>query len=197
MITKTRILLLLLLSVFVIRADEISSNYDDIKTQSMEKEEMYEVYEVPVLKTRDLEETKLFHGNNSFFIRDKNNVKKVHPCWIDKEIRSISKERLGKMLECGYLSLKKMSDGEFKVQAHVRGEGGGAVGATAGAIFGKFLVHFIGHGAIQIVAVCTGPAYLVTLASLEAALLPTVIEPLSNVAAVGFGIAGAVATGPV
>lgn len=183
MITKTRVLVALLLGASIVQASE--------------KDEIYDTYEIPAFKTHDLKELKLLHSSNSFSVFDKGKVKKVNPCWVDKEIRTVSVERLGKLLEHGYLSVNKMSDGEFKVQAHARGEGGGVLGATGGAIFGKFLVHFIGHGVIQIAALCTGPAYPVTVLALEAALLPIVIEPLSNVAAIGCGILGGVATGPV
>jgi hypothetical protein len=97
----------------------------------------------------------------------------------------------------GKFKVSKFSNGEYAVRADGDLKGGGALGATGGAIFGKFLVHFIGQGVIQIAAICTGPAYPATILALEAALLPTVIEPLSNVAAIGCGIAGGVATGPV
>lgn len=97
----------------------------------------------------------------------------------------------------GKLKVSKFNNGEYAIRAHGDLRGGGALGATGGALFGKFLVHFIGQGAIQVVALCTGPAYPATLVALEASVVPLIIEPLSNVAAVGFGVAGAVATGSV
>lgn len=140
----------------------------------------------------------LIHTNNSFYVdRDDDDApQQIQNCFLDKELRGISSEKLEKFLDVGYVSLSQMSDGQYSLQAHVRGNGGGPGGATAGFYLGKFLTHFVGHGTIFIVACCTGPAFPVTLASLEATFAVP-IEAASNVVALGTGIAGAVVTGPV
>ena len=73
---------------------------------------------------------------------------------------------------------------------------GGVGGASAGFYFGKFLTLFVGHGAIQVVAIASGPLYLPTLAALEGTLLPH-IEVASNVVGLGTGIIVGTTTGPV
>ena len=73
---------------------------------------------------------------------------------------------------------------------------GGVGGASAGFYFGKILTHIIGHGAIQVVAICTGPGYWLTMTSLEAVYAPQ-IEAASNVVGLGTGVIGGAATGPV
>lgn len=94
----------------------------------------------------------------------------------------------------GYLWLSKNDQDDYFVEAKVRGLGGGVGGANVGFYTGKFLTHFVGHGAIQLAAICTGPAYWATVVSLEATFGPT-IEATSNVVGLGTGILGGVATG--
>ncbi len=78
----------------------------------------------------------------------------------------------------------------------VRDLGGGVWGWMAGAYAGKFITHFVCHGAIFIIGGCTGPAAPATIAALELTFLPT-IEAASTVVALTCGIVGGVATGPV
>lgn len=141
----------------------------------------------------------LLHDDNGFKVEKNGEIHTIQNCFVEKEIRGISKDKLARLLVAGaYLSLNGIDDGnDYSLRLNGRLNGGGVGGATAGAIAGKFAVHFVGHGLIYIAALCTGPAFPVTVVSLEAALLPTIIEPLSNVAAVGCGIAGGVVTGPV
>ena len=113
MVNKTQILMALLLSTALVQA------------QGKE-----DVYEIAAMKTHDLKELRLLHSNNSFAVLDHGKVEAVNPCWVDKEVRSVSTERLAKMLGHGYLSVNKMSNGEFSVKANVRGEGGLLITAT-------------------------------------------------------------------
>jgi hypothetical protein len=72
----------------------------------------------------------------------------------------------------------------------------GIFGANVGCFIGKFVVYFVGHGAIHLAALATGPAYYVTLTALEGTFaLP--IEAVSKVGAIAGGIAGGTLTGPV
>ena len=89
-----------------------------------------------------------------------------------------------------------MNNGEFNLKSHGRLRGGGAGGATVGFYAGKFLVHFVGHGAMLVAAACTGPAAPATLAALEATFAVP-LEAASNIGGLAGGVVGGVATGPV
>ncbi len=117
--------------------------------------------------------------------------------WIDPQIRNMSNEQLQSFIEHNnYIAIKKMSNGEWIARAFVRGNGGGLLGAQAGFWGGKAIVNFVGHGAIYLVALSTGPAFPVTLTALELTFAGP-IEAASNVAGIGTGILVATATGPV
>ena len=96
----------------------------------------------------------------------------------------------------GYLVAKRLSNGEYKLNAHVNGDGGGLFGADVGFFAGKLAVHFIAHSAILIAGACTGPAAPATIASLELTFMPF-IESTSNVVGIGSAIVVGTATGPV
>ena len=135
--------------------------------------------------------------STQFLFRD--NMGKLHriqPCFVDKLLRSIPAEKMDSAMEHIVIRPVQMDNGEYSLHAHVRGLGGGYWGGVAGCYVGKFAVHFIAHGTIAVISLCTGPAALVTAASLEATFLP-LIEATSITVAIGVGIAGAVATGPV
>jgi len=86
--------------------------------------------EVPSLRSSKLAALRLIHENKSFRVMDNDGTQEVPACWVDKEVRSVSTERLAKMLGHGYLSVNKMCNGEFSVKASVRGEGGLLITAT-------------------------------------------------------------------
>jgi len=149
-----------------------------------------------------MQNARLFHSENGFTVVQDGNEKNIQSCFVSPDIRNISPELLGKFIAAdNYLKLSELNNVngsvDYKLDACSRLRGGGLTGAWLGAIAGKAVVHFVGHGAILLAGACTGPAMPVTVAALEAALLPTVIEPASNVAAIAGGIAGGVATGPV
>ncbi len=129
MVNKTQILMALLLSTSLVQA------------QGKE-----DVYEISAMKTHDLKELRLLHSNNSFAVLNHGKVEAVNPAWVDKDVRSVSTERLAKMLGHGYLSVNKMSNGEFSVKASVRGEGGGPILGQVG-FWG---VRVLGHGGLAV-----------------------------------------------
>ncbi len=188
MVNKTQILMALLLSTALVQA------------QGKE-----DVYEIAAMKTHDLKELRLLHSNNSFAVLDHGKVEAVNPCWVDKEVRSVSTERLAKMLGHGYLSVNKMSNGEFSVKASVRGEGGGPATGMAvywgvksvlyGLIGGAAVATAVGTGAGIVVAV-GGPAALAgagVVAGKVAVGAPVAIAAKTVIVAAG--VAGNVATG--
>ncbi len=141
---------------------------------------------------------KLYHSDElGFTVKKPGGLLKVLPKYdVDPMLRGKKSALIQAFCEKGgYISLNEMNNGDFSLRSHARGLGGGPGGATVGCYLGKFLVSFVGHGAIQIVAFASGPAYLATLAGLEATFGPQ-IEAASQIGAITGGIIGGVATGP-
>jgi len=129
----------------------------------------------------------------------KNNARhKVNNYDVDPLLKQLDKKKLASFLtaKSGYIEVSQFNNGDYKLQAKMRLNGGGPGGATVGAYAGKFLVSFLGHGAILVAGALTGPAAPATILALEATFGPT-IEALSVAGAITGGIAGGVATGPV
>lgn len=146
----------------------------------------------------ELGKLKLYHSDKEGFSVKKQDgtVALIHRHDIDPALRG----KASALIEAfcnngGFISLHKMDNGDLSLKGHVRGLGGGPVGATVGCYTGKFLVHLVGHSVIAAVAFCSGPGAAPVAASLEATFLPT-IEAASNVAAIAGGILGGVLTGP-
>lgn len=138
----------------------------------------------------------LYHGKKGFYIRHDDKKHIVQKYFTDKMVRNMDKKQLQAFLVTGKLAINQMDDGEYSLKAKLPLNGGGVFGASVGAFLGKAAVYVVGHGAIQIVALCTGPAYPVTLLALEGCFAVS-IEAASMAGAVAGGIALGVATGPV
>ncbi|HSC25229.1 MAG TPA: hypothetical protein VLB80_03385 [Candidatus Babeliales bacterium] len=144
-----------------------------------------------------LGDVKIYHNQKDFYVKNNHIKYPIKSCFVDKEVRKIDKEQLKEFLaNGGYLSLNERSDGSYSLNANKRLPGGGVLGASIGAFLGKAAVYVVGHGAIQIVGVLTGPLYPVTVLALEGCLAVP-IEAASMAGAVAGGIALGVATGPV
>lgn len=151
--------------------------------------------------TSEVGKVKLFHNNKEGFRLYKDGVKHIVPKHsLTPELRSITSAKLAAYQKHAYLKVNKQSDGEYSISSHVRGLGGGAGGATAGVWAGKLLTHLVFQGGIAIVSCAVGvfnpPAGLAVAVALEKTLAPIEIAVATSVA-VGAGIVGAVATGPV
>ena len=157
-----------------------------------------DVFKVSPLATRTpgLSGVELYHCNGQFVVGHEGSLCKVDINDVDAKLRNLTSDELENYAGMGKFLIKQYDNGQFSVKTAGGLNGGGAGGATAGFYIGKFLTHFVGQAGIQIAAICTGPAYPVTLAALEATCLP-VIEAASNVVGLGCGVVGAVATGPV
>ena len=138
----------------------------------------------------------LYHSKKGFYVRQDDKKQTIKKHFTDPMLRDITKPQLKAFLTAGYLTINQMEDGEYSLKAKGRMVGGGALGASIGAFLGKAAVYVVGHGAIQIVALCTGPAYPVTVLALEGCFAVP-IEAASMAGAVAGGIALGVATGPV
>ena len=138
----------------------------------------------------------LYHSKKGFYVRHDDKKQTIKKYFTDPMLRDITKPQIKAFLANGYLTINKMEDGEYSLKAKGRLMGSGPIGASIGACLGKVAVSLVGHGAIQIVALCTGPGYLPTVIALET-LLGAQIEAASMAGAVAGGIALGVASGPV
>ncbi|HEY5267611.1 MAG TPA: hypothetical protein VII94_00565, partial [Candidatus Saccharimonadales bacterium] len=175
---KKFLYLLLLMSspIFSMQLDTVNQNLDKICfAASLErdrvsyadnKNKMYiEPFSVHV--PNRLGELDLYHSKEGFYVRKDDKKYTIKKYFTDPIIRNISKTELKSFLTAGYLSINRMNDGEFSLKAKGRIHGSGALGASIGAFIGKAVVYVVGHGAIQIAAIATGPAYPVTVLALE------------------------------
>jgi hypothetical protein len=134
------------------------------------------------------------HDQNSFHVMHDGETTAVKSWQMDKELRSISQDKLAKLLAAGaYLQVNQSGNNDYTLRLQQRINGGGAVGATIGCWLGRFAVY---AGAGLIVAGATaigGPP----LAFAVGGTIAPVVEGMATAAAIGGGIVGGVATGPV
>jgi hypothetical protein len=136
------------------------------------------------------------HTGKYFAVTQGDCSRRVTSDCMDNTVRNLNANNLCKFLEKGSLRATQMSDGNYMLRAHVDGKGGGVLGFWGGFFTGKFLTHFVCHGAIAIVSSFAGPAAPVVFGSLEATfMLP--IGVAANTVGATTGMAMAVATGPV
>jgi hypothetical protein len=135
---------------------------------------------------------------NGYSILTKDGAEIVKRQDVSPMLRNMNASQLAAFINQGHgtIQVKRYNNGDFKIEEHVRGNGGAGFGATIGFFAGKFGVSLIGHGAIQAIAFCTGPAYAATVYALEASAGPY-IEAASFHAGVVLGVAGMALTGPI
>lgn len=140
----------------------------------------------------------IIKNQEAFFVITSKGVKRVEKYDVSRSLRNMNDEQLTSFLNEGHGIIKanQFTNGDFKLDMHVRGNGGGALGATVGVIGGKAVVYGVSYGLIHLAALCTGPLYPVTAGALTG-VLAAPIEGASVYAAAVCGMAGAVATGPV
>jgi hypothetical protein len=138
----------------------------------------------------------LYHGKKGFYIRQDDKKQSIKRYNMEPMLRDITKTQLKGFLANGYLSINKTEDGEYLLKAKQRLNGGGPIGATIGCFLGKAAVSIVGHGAIQVVGILSGPFYWPVVIGLESTIGHQ-IELASMAGAVAGGIALGAATGPV
>ncbi len=84
-----------------------------------------------IFSPQSLGELSLEHNDAGFFVEDESGSHQVQNCFADKDLRGVSDERLGKLLENGHIAVNRMSDGQYSLRAYRHLNGGGPV---AGAI---------------------------------------------------------------
>jgi hypothetical protein len=137
-------------------------------------------------------------NDNSYAVLTNKAVHRVQNHDVDSTLKKMNREQLAGFLvnNHGKIRVSRFTNGDFKLNTHVNGDGGGIIGCWLGATLGKVLVSGLGHGTIYLIGGMTGPAAPFVVASLEAALGPTIEATSIYAAAVG-GMTGAAVTGPV
>ncbi len=167
---------------------------------------------INAVNLQDLTECKvaLVHQDGIFSVIDDAGEHSIQNCFVDKELRNrSSEEMLGFLQNNNYLTVSKMSDGEYAVHGHGRLPGGGLGGATVGVAVGQFLGNIVVFTGIGIAsagagaaAFCVGGPVAASIAagatakSLTATVVP-LAQPFIHSIAIGCAVVGGVATGPV
>jgi hypothetical protein len=137
-------------------------------------------------------------NKEDYLIITNDGVKKVHSHDVSRSLRKMNDEQLTNFLNGGngVIKVDRFTNGEFKLDMHVRGNGGGFGGAWLGVVVGQNLVRALVYGPIWIIAGCSGPAAPVVGTFLTGCAAPFV-EPVALVAGAVGGMAGMAVTGPV
>lgn len=153
---------------------------------------------VRAMEESSLQKLAILHNENGYSIVTPDKIVPVHSYDVDKEIRNISSENLAKLLAADtYLKVDKMSDvEEYTIKLMGRVRGGGVAGAAIGFWVGRVGTYAVFGTGILIASALTGPAAPATFYALAGSLAP-VVASTAEVVALGGGMVGAVATGPV
>ncbi len=134
---------------------------------------------------------------NEFKIIDGDRTQIVPSHLVSPLLKRMSPEQFKAFLAQGNrIRAIKSTDGVYRLEESIQGLGGGLVGAWIGSALGYGAVTAAGHGTIHLVALCTGPFYVVTAGTLHK-MLAIPIHHAATAAGVAAGLTLAVATGPV
>ncbi|MCX5922227.1 MAG: hypothetical protein NTX86_02775 [Candidatus Dependentiae bacterium] len=138
----------------------------------------------------------LLYNKEGFLVADGEEVIPVNSYDTDKLLRGRKINDIIKYGTVGKFKLSQYDNGEYKVDAVVELKGGGIGGAWVGSTIGYGLVTFLGHGTIQLIAVCTGPVFYTATAGTLHKMMAIPIHKAATAAGIAGGIALGVATGP-
>ncbi len=194
-------LLFISFSMFSMQLDLVSSKskvnrFQEKLSKQIDSVDKVHIKPASIVVPNRLGSVELYHSKKGFYVRQDDKKYAIKKYFTDPMLQNITKTQLKAFLANGYLTINQMEDGEYSLKAKGRMVGGGAIGAAIGACVGKVAVSLVGHGAIQIIALCTGPAYIPTVIALET-FFGVQIEAATMAGAVAGGIALGVATGPV
>lgn len=149
-----------------------------------------------------LGDLQLLKHKDNFYVAKNGIAHLVKKYDIDRLLKSANEEQLLKYFQNdGYIQIEQLSNQDYILKVKGKILGGGAGGAAAGILAGKFLVHFtaqVGIGLASVgVTLVAGPVVgYATFQALEVTLAPA-IETASIYGAFAGGMMGGVATGPV
>lgn len=152
----------------------------------------------PVLvSSNDPEVCTVMYTNQRFILVKEHEVIALQQSDVDEQLHKIHTcKDLAEYLSHGNaLKIIKNEQGTYRLEALIKLKGGGAGGATAGFLVGKFLTYGICHGGLQVVSWFAGPAAPAVGTAAHLTAHPF-IELASNKVGIGFGILGGILTGP-
>lgn len=136
------------------------------------------IREESIFATSSLTAIKLLHDRDKFIVSDENGFHEVEGCWLDSDLRRLSKNEIAlqKFLDVATIEVKKDREGVYLLKSHVRGPGGGpwtALGASValgkiGLAIGTFGAPILGPAAPVIGTTVWGVGTVIALA------LPTI-----------------------
>lgn len=98
----------------------------------------------------------LYHSPDGFGIQENGIYHSVYAHNLPAHLRQISPEQLEAFKQAGYFLVKKLSNGEFKLDARVKGLGGGPVLAAAFYGITKVGLYAVGVAGVGGAVVATG-----------------------------------------
>lgn len=108
---------------------------------------------------RGLAGIKVYNDEGGFLVQDHNKLHIVQPCYMDKELRGISNEKLARLLTAGaYIKVDKNSKDQYELKMNGRVKGGGVVMGKIG-----FWVTKIGGTAGVLIACAFHPGHVAEL----------------------------------
>lgn len=147
------------------------------------------------------ERLSLYHDGEGFHVKQKGRLYAVPRYDTDEVLRKVNKTNLAAYLQAGLIRVSKTNNGEYVLRSHIKGLGGGTIGAYIGCFLGKGLVYGTYYSTVAVIGAVTTP-FLTPAGS--AVLTATIhstcagpVEVFSNYVAIAGGVAGAAATGPV
>jgi hypothetical protein len=84
-----------------------------------------------LLAPSDLGEVNLYHTPGKFFISQNGEFHAIESYNTDALLKTLKTEHLDKFQQVAFFSISQLSDGEFVLRGHIRGNGGGPMTASA------------------------------------------------------------------
>ena len=145
-------------------------------------------------------ELSVIHTKDGFYTEQNGNkLKATIP--TNSPLLKMDHKQVKALIKTGsYLTIEKLDNGQHKIELKSKLKGGGFWGGMAGFWGGQVLVHGVTQGicwgTAGVVGIFCPPLFLPTLATMEkVTAVPSTI--IANKVAIGLGVVGAVATGPV
>ena len=86
-----------------------------------------------LLASSELGEINLYHSPGKFFIKQNGEFHAIESYNTDALLKQLKTEHLDKFQQVAFFSLSQLSDCEFVLRGHIRGNGGGPFAAAIGA----------------------------------------------------------------
>lgn len=176
-----------------------SANAMDVVEKIQKPSEQDQTVFIPMqrIATKDRDVRALFYNKHrGFLVANGSTAVPVKSYDTDKVLRGRTAVEMARFAQAGKFQLSKMETGEYAVRATGELVGGGIAGAAIASEVGFVGANLLGHGVLWGVSLLAGPAAGAVYTGLAAAYGPAILVA-SRAVAVGCGVAGGVATGPV